>query len=109
MTMKSPKPKLTAFLAGRFRDDAIGSNYDATINMDVCGLIGTTSPIQFQMNPQVKFGRPCISGTGITVETICGRYRAGESIADIAADYGRSTDEVKGAIYLWRSIESAVI
>lgn len=39
------------------------------------------------IDPAVAFGRPVIAGTGIATASIAERYRAGESIADLAEDY----------------------
>lgn len=48
----------------------------------------------------VAGGTPCLSRSGIRVEMLAGRFGAGESIADIAADYGRTSEEVEAAIRL---------
>ena len=37
-------------------------------------------------------------GTGIAVDVIAERYRAGESIAELADDYGREETEIEEAI-----------
>ena len=50
------------------------------------------------ISPTVAFGRPVISGTGIPVEEIAGRHKAGESIRDLADDYERPTQEIEEAI-----------
>ena len=41
------------------------------------------------MNPRVQFGRPCIAGTGIPTSVIAERYIAGDSIHELAQDYGQ--------------------
>src|ERR1035441_9700829 len=38
------------------------------------------------MSPSVSFGRPVVAGTGIPVSAIYERYKAGDSVADLATD-----------------------
>jgi uncharacterized protein (DUF433 family) len=50
------------------------------------------------MNPAVSFGRPVIAGTGIPVSSIYGRYKAGDSVADLAQDFSLDTSAIEEAI-----------
>ena len=50
------------------------------------------------IDPTVSFGRPVIAGTGLATEVIAERYKAGESIEDLAADYARSAQEIQEAV-----------
>jgi len=50
------------------------------------------------IDPMLKFGRPCISGTGIPTDIIAGRFQAGDTIEEIAADYGRPATDIEEAI-----------
>lgn len=50
------------------------------------------------MDPYVSFGRPIISGTGITTNIIAERYKAGESIEELAKDYGCERNYVEEAV-----------
>jgi uncharacterized protein (DUF433 family) len=50
------------------------------------------------MNPSVSFGRPVIVGTGIPVSSIYERYRAGDSVADLANDFRLDTSAIEEAI-----------
>jgi len=50
------------------------------------------------VDPQVSFGRPVLVGTGIATAVIAQRYKAGESIAELADDYDRSQSEIEEAI-----------
>jgi len=50
------------------------------------------------LDPYISFGRPVIAGTGITTAVVAERYKAGESIADLAKDYGRTSVEIEDAI-----------
>jgi uncharacterized protein (DUF433 family) len=50
------------------------------------------------MDPYVSFGRPTISGTGIATSIVAERYKAGESIEELAEDYGCKRDYVEEAV-----------
>lgn len=50
------------------------------------------------IDPQVSFGRPVLAGTGIPTAVIAERYKAGESVDDLADDYGRKRLEIEEAI-----------
>lgn len=50
------------------------------------------------IDPRVKFGRPCISGTGIPTDIVAGRFQAGDTIEEIATDYGRPAKDIEEAI-----------
>jgi uncharacterized protein (DUF433 family)/transposase-like protein len=55
-------------------------------------------PRVVMMDPQVQYGRPVLVGSGIPTAVIAERYKAGESIQELAADYGRGTQEIEEAI-----------
>jgi uncharacterized protein (DUF433 family) len=50
------------------------------------------------MDPYVSFGRPVLAGTGITTAIIAERYKAGESIEELARDYDRVPHDIQEAI-----------
>ena len=50
------------------------------------------------IDPRVSFGRPVLVGTGIVTAVIAERYKAGESVDDLAEDYGRDRSDVEEAI-----------
>jgi uncharacterized protein (DUF433 family) len=51
------------------------------------------------INPQIRFGKPCITGTRIAVIDIAIRYREmGESLEVIAEDYNLSLASVYAAM-----------
>jgi uncharacterized protein (DUF433 family) len=50
------------------------------------------------MNPAISFGRPVIAGTGIPVSAIYERYKAGDSIAELAQNYNLDTSAIEEAI-----------
>jgi uncharacterized protein (DUF433 family) len=50
------------------------------------------------MDPDVRFGKPCLSGTRIDVATIVGALAAGDSADTVAAEYSLSLDQVRAAL-----------
>lgn len=59
------------------------------------------------IDPRVSFGRPVLAGTGIATAVIAERYKAGESMDELADDYGRKRLEIEEAIRCELSIEAA--
>jgi len=56
------------------------------------------SPRLVVIDPKLAFGRPVLVGTGVTTSAIAERFDAGESIEALAADYGRSLNQIEEAI-----------
>lgn len=50
------------------------------------------------IDPTISFGRPVIANKGIPVDVIAERYKAGESIEDLMADYDCEEKEIQEAI-----------
>ncbi len=50
------------------------------------------------IDPTLSAGRPVLSGTGLATEIIAERYKAGESIEELALDYERQETEIEEAI-----------
>jgi uncharacterized protein (DUF433 family) len=59
------------------------------------------------IDPRVSYGRPVLVGTGIPTSILAERYKAGESIKELADDYGRSTNEIEEAIRCELQTEAA--
>lgn len=55
-------------------------------------------PRAIVIDPHLSFGRPVLAGTGIATVIIAERYKAGETINDLASDYGRITSDIEEAI-----------
>lgn len=53
--------------------------------------------------PLVAFGRPVITGTRIPTLIVAGRYKAGDSIKELALDYERSPEEIRAALIYERA------
>ena len=50
------------------------------------------------MDPEIRFGKPCIAGTRIDVATVLGRFATGDTIEDIQTDYQLTRDQVMAAL-----------
>jgi uncharacterized protein (DUF433 family) len=55
-------------------------------------------PRTIQMSPRVAFGRPVLANTGIATDVIAGRFRARDSISDLAEEYGVPTSMIEDAV-----------
>jgi uncharacterized protein (DUF433 family) len=59
------------------------------------------------IDPYVSFGRPALTSSGVATAVIAERYKAGESVDEIADDYGRDRLEIEEAIRCELQIEAA--
>jgi uncharacterized protein (DUF433 family) len=50
------------------------------------------------MNPDVRFGKPCIAGTRMDVATVVGLIAAGETVETVASEYQLSTQQIRAAL-----------
>jgi uncharacterized protein (DUF433 family) len=50
------------------------------------------------MDPDVRFGKPCLSGTRIDVATVVGALAAGESRESVAAEYSLTSAQIHSAV-----------
>jgi uncharacterized protein (DUF433 family) len=94
---------LTAYLH-RVEHDATGTAvrlYPFTRKRDL------REPKVVVIDPHISYGRPVLVGTGIPTAAIAERYKAGESIDDLAEDYGRSRNEIEEAIRCELWLEAA--
>jgi uncharacterized protein (DUF433 family) len=55
-------------------------------------------PTLVVIDPRIAFGQPVIVGTGIRTATVAERYKAGESIEELADDYGLQPFQIQEAI-----------
>jgi uncharacterized protein (DUF433 family) len=56
------------------------------------------APRLVSIDPTIRFGKPCIAGTRIPTSIIAERHEAGDSVALLAEDYGRSQEEIEEAL-----------
>lgn len=59
---------------------------------------GHTGKTPIVIDPNVSFGRPVLKGTGIPTSILADRFKAGDSFAELAEDYGRKQEEIEEAI-----------
>jgi uncharacterized protein (DUF433 family) len=59
------------------------------------------------IDPNVSFGRPVLAGTGIATAVIAERYKAGESMDELAEDYNRPRPDIEEAIRCELQLEAA--
>ena len=64
-------------------------------------------PKVVMIDPRVSFGRPVLAGTGIRTELIAERYKAGESMDELARDYGRNRAEIEEAVRCELALKAA--
>jgi uncharacterized protein (DUF433 family)/DNA-binding transcriptional MerR regulator len=55
-------------------------------------------PRSIQISPTIAFGRPVIAHTGISTEVIVGRFRARDSISELAEEYGISATTIEDCL-----------
>jgi uncharacterized protein (DUF433 family) len=57
-----------------------------------------SEPRYVLIDPYVAFGRPVLTGTGIPTAVIADRYKAGESIDELASDYEQDRFRIEEAV-----------
>lgn len=82
--------------------------YLARVEWDEAGLAARLFPFTGRavlgapravvIDPCIAFGKPVLAGTSIPTQVIAERFKAGESEAQLAADYGRRRSEIEEAI-----------
>ena len=55
------------------------------------------------IDPRVAFGSPTVSGTGVPTSVVAGRIDAGESVGDVAHDYGAEPEAIRNAVVYERA------
>jgi uncharacterized protein (DUF433 family) len=68
---------------------------------------GPAEPKTIEINPMVGFGKPVITGTGISTAIIASRFNARESIADLAKEYECTPQQIEEAIRWERALPIA--
>lgn len=59
------------------------------------------------IDPWVGFGRPVLVGSGIPTAIVAERYKAGESVDELAEDYGRGRLDIEEAIRCELAVDAA--
>lgn len=99
---------ITASSGGQLAMPELIDSYLRRIEWDEQGLASRlypftrTSTLQqpkvVVIDPRVSFGRPVLAGTGIRTTIVAERYKAGESVEDLAKDYARERLDIEEAI-----------
>ena len=55
-------------------------------------------PKTIVIDPRLSFGRPVLSGVGVPTEIIVDRFKAGDSMDEMAKDYGVDEKEIEEAL-----------
>jgi uncharacterized protein (DUF433 family) len=56
------------------------------------------APAPIEIDPRVAFGRPVLTGRGVPTAVLADRFKAGDTLQEIASDYGTSTQDIEEAI-----------
>jgi uncharacterized protein (DUF433 family) len=59
------------------------------------------------IDPRISFGCQILAGSGIPTAIVAERYKAGESIDELAEDYGRERLDIEEAIRCELDVEAA--
>lgn len=60
--------------------------------------VSTDAPEPIEIDPRVAFGRPVLRGRAVPTAVLADRFKAGDSLQELAGDYGASTAEIEEAI-----------
>jgi uncharacterized protein (DUF433 family) len=50
------------------------------------------------VDPDVRFGKPCIKGTRMDVATVVGLFAAGETVETVSSEYQLSVEQNRAAL-----------
>jgi uncharacterized protein (DUF433 family) len=64
----------------------------------------SSEPKTIEINPMVGFGKPVITGTGISTAIIASRFNARDSVSSLAEEYGCTTQQIEEALRWERAI-----
>lgn len=64
-------------------------------------------PRIISLDPRVRFGRPVIAGTSIPTDEIAQRFRAGDTVEQLAAEYERAPKDIEEAIRCELTLDKA--
>ena len=60
--------------------------------------IANGDPAPVEIDPRVAFGRPVLVGRGVPTAVLADRFKAGDSLSDLAGDYDTSAQDIEEAI-----------
>lgn len=79
-------------------DDMPSRLYPVRIRREVNPQDVGNAPRVVVVDPFVSFGRPTIAGTGIPIEEIADRFRAGDSIKQLSEGFGIEPQKIEAAL-----------
>ena len=50
------------------------------------------------LDPDVRFGKPCVNGTRVDVATVVGLFAAGGTVEMISTEYRLSIEQIRAAL-----------
>jgi uncharacterized protein (DUF433 family) len=56
------------------------------------------APAPIEIDPRIAFGRPVLRGKGVPTAVLADRFKAGDTLQEIADDYVTSTEQIEEAI-----------
>lgn len=62
------------------------------------GAAQDKAPAPVEMDPRIAFGRPVLVGRAVPTAVLADRFKAGDSLSELAADYDTSSDKIEEAI-----------
>ncbi len=68
------------------------------LRVDWIGRPDEEPPKVVVIDPKISSGRPVVYGTGIITTILAGRFRSGESIPELARDYGLDNEQIEEVI-----------
>jgi len=60
--------------------------------------VSADDPQPVEIDPRVSFGRPVLAGRGVPTAVLADRFKAGDSLTDLAEDYDTSPQVIEEAI-----------
>lgn len=60
--------------------------------------VSDTEPEPVEIDPRIAFGRPVLAGRGVPTAVLADRFKAGDSLAELAQDYDTSPSVIEEAI-----------
>jgi len=67
----------------------------------------TEDPKLVLIDPRISFGKPILVGVGVPTSVVADRHEAGESIAELAKDYGCEASDIEKAVQYERALPKA--
>jgi uncharacterized protein (DUF433 family) len=70
-------------------------------------MIGGKQQQAVMISPAIGYGQPALTRLGVNIAAIASRFDAGENLADLASDYGATSEELEEALRSTRALRCA--